>query len=423
MSKFPSVGFILIFLVFITSCSSKEETNYSPQEIVNHLLVNELLPIEIISNASEWPENVILGINFGLMELNEDGEDRIKDIFHEYMDGEKVDFIEEYSVKESIEFNKKNWIKSEVTYITRIKLNEIKLQEFKNNEIIQNKLNDYIPVYIKAQTEELTRYQFSFFSFGFWKSLRQIAWMHVKSIWGKIYNFDINFIKLNLINDLQDDWQKKFSIYFSPDPAKVELEKMMYNYKNLLSLKEKYFAKLSKQEIDLNSIVPVNFQNSSNNPVIDVKPIINQLNLTIIDNFGLLFLELLIGLFVATFVNHLLKVIATDNDEQKAYILSTLAVTGISPATAIISIGASIVNSMKINARMDDAKTAGSIINTIIGVILIIFSFWFISKKQNVIENEINDNFETNFLLYFNETSIQVLDELNFNTELFFTSL
>jgi len=61
MPKFLSVFLSAIFLVFISSCSSKKDKNYSSQEITNFLLVNEQLPIKILSNSLKWPEDIILG--------------------------------------------------------------------------------------------------------------------------------------------------------------------------------------------------------------------------------------------------------------------------------------------------------------------------------------------------------------------------
>ena len=423
MSKSLSAFFYAILLVFISSCSSKEEKNYSPQEITNNLLVDEQLPIKTLSNALEWPEEIILGVDIGLIELNEEGKERLKDVFEDYTDDGKDDFIKDNNEKEWSDFVKGDWIKSETTKISVSKLNEIKKTEFKNNAIIQNKLNHFIPSYIERQTKELSSYQFSFFSIEFWKNLGQISWMHIKSTSSKISKRDIYYLEPNFIKDLQLVWQNKFNFYFSPNTAKVEMEKVLSNYQNLILIKHKYFSILSKKKIEQNSIPNLKFQKTISNSVIDIKPIISQFNLTMIDNFGLLFIELITALLIATIVNFILRRITKSENENRTHILVTFFSTGFSPLQALIGSAAFIGNIVVSNQASAKSKSTGAIINIIIGVLLMVFSYIYISKTQNKIEEEINNNFKTNFSSYFNKSSFQLLDDLNLNTELFFTSI
>jgi hypothetical protein len=416
--------FSLLLLPLIISCSKNEDIKkLSSTEITNFLLVNEQLPIKTLSNALEWPEDVILGVDLGLIDLNEDGKERLKDVFEDYSEDGKDDFINDNNKKEWSEFVKDDWIKSETKKISISKLNKIKEHEFKNNEIIQNKLNHFIPFYIERQTEELSRYQFSFFSKGFWQNLVQISWMHIRSTSVKISNRDVNYIKSNYIKELQLEWQSKFNLYFLPKTAKTEMGNILSIYQNLNIIKYKYLSKLNNEKFELNSFTPHNQHNINNNSKIDVKPIINQFNLTVIDNFGQLFIDLLIALLISTFVNFVIRRITKDEDETRHNILVTFFSTGISPFKVVLGSAAYLGNIIVSNKKKEKIQSVGSTINIIIGVILIVFSFWFISKKQNEIEKEINNNFKTDFSSSFDKSSIQVLDNLNLNTELFFTSI
>lgn len=415
-----TLSFLFIFIISI-SCSKNEHVKkLSPREITNILLVNEQLPIKTLSNALEFPENVIIGVNLGLIKLNQDGEEKLNHILEEYFQDGKDDFIEDNSNNKWSEFIKSDWIESETTKISISKLNEIKEYEFKNNEVIQNKLNLFIPSYIEKQTEELSRNQFSFFSRGFWKNMGQISWMHVKSISEKISKRDINYLKPNFKKELQLEWQTKFKLYFSPKKAKLEMNKILSNYQNLIAIKYKYFSNLSKKEFEQNSIMSLNFQKLNNSTLIDIKPIIAQFNLIMLDNFGQLFIELFTGLLIATIVNFFLRRITKDEDEKRNNILLTFFSTGLSPFQALIGGTAFLSYIVTGNQARERYRSTGSTINLIIGVLLIAFSFWYISKKQNKIEKQINSDFKTNFTSNFDRTSFEVLDSLNLNSELFF---
>lgn len=414
----------LSFLFIITislSCSKNEDLKkLSSAEITNYLLVNEQLPVKILSNALEVPENVIIGINLGLIKLNENGEEKLDDILEGYLEDGKVDFIGDNVEKKWSNFSKSDWIERETTKISMIKLNEIKENEFKNNKIIQNKLNLFIPYYIEKQTDELSSNQFSFFSRGFWKNMGQIAWMHVKSISEKISRRDLNYLKPDFKDELQLKWQTNFNLYFSPKKAKLEMDKILSNYQNLINIKYKYFSTLTKKEFNQNPGISLNFKKLNKSVVIDVKPIIAQFNLIMLDNFGQLFIELLTGLLIATILNFFLRRITKDEDEKRSHIISTFFKTGLSPFHFLISSTAFLGNIVTSNQAREKYKSASSIINKIIGFLLIVFSFWYISRKQNKIETEINGDFKTNFSSHFDKTSFQVLENLNLNTELLF---
>lgn len=97
--------------------------------------------------------------------------------------------------------------------------------------------------------------------------------------------------------------------------------------------------------------------------------------------------------------------------------------TGTSPLKVIFGSALFLGKIISSNTEREKVQSVGSITNTIIGIILLAFSFWYVSKKQHKIEKEINNNFKTDFTSSFDKTSIQVLDDLNLNTELFFTSI
>lgn len=417
---FYRLSFLLVLIISVSCSKNKDVKNISTNAITNFILVNEQLPIKTLSNALEWPEEVILGIDLGVIKLNENGEERLNDIFEDYSENGKKDFIKTNNKKKWSGFIKAVWIKSENTEISKSKLISIKKREFKNNAIIQNKLNNFIPDYIENQTKELSRFQFSFFSIGFWKNLCQISWMHIKSTPSKISKGDVNYLKPYYIKQLQLEWQNKFNKYFSPDITKKEMEKLLSNYQNLIAIKYKYISKLTKTKYGQNSNYSLNFQNLKNNSAINVKPIVTQFNLTMIDNFGLLFFELLISLLIATIINFFIQKITKSESETRSNIIKTFFSTGVSPFKILLGGAAYLGNMIVSNNERRKYESTKTIINRVIGVILIIFSFWFISKKQNKIEEEINDDFKANFSSYFEQTSIQVLDNLNFNTELFF---
>ena len=423
MSKSLSVFLSAILFVFISSCSSNEEKNNSPDEITNFLLVSEQLPIKTLSNALEWPEEIILGIELDLIELNEEGKERLDDIFEEYSDEVKDDFINDYKEKKWKKFVKSDWIKSETTKISKTKINLIKEHEFKNNQIIQNKLNNCIPYYIKKQTEDLSSYELSFFSKNFWMNLGQISWMHVRSTYGKISNKDVSYLKPNYKQELQIKWQRKFKEYFSTKSATTEIGNILYNYQKFNTVKYNFLTKLINKRLELNSFINDERYIIKNNLEIDIKPIISHFNLTMIDNFGLLFTELLIGLLILTFVNFLIRRISKKEYETRQNILVTFFNTGVSPFKVVLGSTAFLGNVFFSNKKKSRIQSRGSTINSIIGLILLIFSICFISKEQIKLENEINANFESNFSSYFDYPSINVLDDLNLNTELFFISI
>lgn len=423
MIKFLFRFHLLLLSITFLSCSRKEEKKYSSQEITNILLVNEQLPIKNLSNALKWPNEIILGVNLGLIQLNEEGEEKLKEVFENYFEDGIDDFIKENNQKKRSDFVKGDWIKSETKKISNSKLNEIKKHEFSNNVIIQNKLNSYIPYYIERQTEELSNYQFSFLSKGFWKNLVQISWMHIKSTPGKISNIDINYLKSNYIKQLEVEWQSKFNLYFSPKTAKIEMAKILSNYQNLNINKYKYLSKLSNTNFELNSFVPHNLDYTNKNSKINITPIINQFNLTIIDNLGQLFIDLFICLLISTFVNFAIRRISKNEENTRQNILVTFFNTGTSPFRVILGSAAYLGNIFVSNKKKAKIRSAGSTINIIIGLILLALSIWFVSKKQNEIEKEINNNFKTDFISSFDKSSIQILDDLNLNTQLFFTSI
>jgi hypothetical protein len=424
MSKKILFNLLLLALIISFSCSKNEDIKkLSSTEITNFLLVNEQLPIKTLSNALQWPEDIILGVDLGLIKLNEDGEEKLNEILEDYSEDGKDYFIKDNNEKEWSEFVKGNWIKSEAKKISISKLNEIKVREFKNNAIIQNKLNSFIPSYIERQTEELSRYQFNFFSKGFWKNLGQISWMHIRSTSGKISNRDVNYLKSNYVNELEVEWQSKFYLYFSAETAKTERGNILSIYQNLNIIKYKYLSKLNNKKFEPNSFIPNSHNNITHKSKINIRPIINQFNLTMIDNFGQLFIDLFIGLLISTLVNYVIMRITNEGDIISRNIVVTFFNTGISPFKFVIGTAAYLGNIIVTNNMTARIQSIKSILNKIIGLILIVLSYWLISKKQNEIEKEINNNFKTDFTSSFDKTSIQVLDDLNLNTELFFTSI
>ncbi|RKS93849.1 hypothetical protein BC952_1699 [Flavobacterium limicola] len=428
----PSLS-LLVLLITSFSCSKNEKKKETaPSETTSFLLVNEQLPIKTLSNALEWPEEVILGVDLGLIKLNEDGEERLKDIFEDYSQDGKDDFIKDNNQKKRSDFVKGDWIKSETKKISNLKLNDIKKHEFNNNEIIQNKLKSYIPYYIERQTEELSSYQFSFFSKGFWKNLGQISWIHTKStFWGKFSNWDISYIKPVYKKDLQQKWEGIYNSYFSIKKAENEIKNIAKNYQALLVLKHDYIAKLEKIKTDRSQDISLNqfkFKPKNN---INIEPIISQFNLTLVDNFGLWFFEILLGLFTFALVRHILiKLFYADElraHEERVVFFFDLIHTAKSPITAGLSIvgalGSYLFYEKRDNEIYDESGNIAKNLKTFLGVVLLAVSIWYFPKKQIKLENEINTNLEANFSSHFDKTSIMILDDLNLNTELFFTSI
>lgn len=412
----------LLFTMFIfISCSKNEEQKkVSSAEMTTYLLVNEQVPVKILSNALEVPEDIIIEVNLGLIRLNENGEEKFNAILEEYLKDGKDDFIKDNDEKKWDNFSKSDWIKGGATKISMVKLSEIKKLEFKNNEIIQNKLNLFIPNYIEKQTDELSKNEFSFFSKGFWNNMGQIAWMHVKSFPEKISHRDINYLKPDFKEELQLKWQNKFNLYFSPEKVKLEMDKILSNYQNLVATKYKYLSNLTKKEFNRNPNISLNLKKLNKSTFIDVKPIVAQFNLIMLDNFGQLFIELLTGLLIATILNFFLRRISKDEDEKRNHIVLTFFKTSLSPFQVLLSGTALLGNIVTSNQAREKYKSTSSIINKIIGFLLILFSFWYISRKQSDIEKEINGDFKSNFSSLFDKTSFQVLDNLNLNSELFF---
>ncbi len=433
MSKKILFSLLSLALLISYSCSKNSESKeLSAIEITNFLLVNEQVPIKTLSNALEWPADVILSVDLGLMELNEDGEERLKDFFSNYSEDGREAFIQNNSKKEWNEFVKGDWIKSETKKISESQLTKLKIREFKNNEIIQNKLNSYIPFYIKKQTEELSHYQFSFFSKGFWKNLGQISWIHTKStFWGKFSNWDISYIKPVYKKDLQQKWEGIFNSYFSIKNAEKEIKNIAKNYQALLVLKHEQITKLKKLKSDNPQSVFLNqfkFRQENN---IRIEPIISQFNLTLLDNFGLWFFEIFLGLFSFALVRHvLIKLFYADElraHEKRVVFFYDLLHTAKSPIIAGFSVvgalGSYLFYEKRDNEIYDEAGSIAKNLKTFLGVVLLAVSIWYFPKKQLKLENEINTNLETNFSSYFDKTSFMIADDLNLNTELFFLSI
>ena len=137
---FCKLSFLPVLIILI-SCSKNEDIKrMSSDEITNFILVNEQLPIKTLSNALEWPEEVIIGVDLGLIKLNENGEERLNDIFEDYSENGKDNFIKDNNKKEWSAFIEADWINSVAKKISKSKLDSIKKLEFKNNAIIQDKL-------------------------------------------------------------------------------------------------------------------------------------------------------------------------------------------------------------------------------------------------------------------------------------------
>jgi hypothetical protein len=422
----------LLVLIISVSCSKKEEIKkLSSTEITNFLLVNEQLPVKTLSNALEWPEDIILGVDLGLIELNEDGAERLNDIFEDYSEDGKDEFIKDYHEKKWSEFVKNDWIKSETTKISILKLNEIKKHEFKNNAIIQNKLNDFVPSYIKRQTEELSSYQLSFFSKGFWINLGQISWMQIKStFWGKFTNRNLYYMDPKYKIEFQQKWEEIYKSYFNVKDVENEINNIAKNYQFLIHIKQHYLVNLkSKRQIksDVVHLPQLKLPTTKN---IDIKPIISKFNLTIVDDFGFIFLDILFGILIATIVNYFFRKILLDQVSmyrEREHAITTFVKTGFSPLKAIIGTGLFVGNLLmsidsieKTEAR---SKSISSKINSVIGFILLIVSLYFFSSKKTYIENEISQNIKIIFSSSIDNTSIMILDDLNLNTELFYTSI
>ncbi len=433
MSKKILFSLLLLVLIVSFSCSKNEDTKkLSTTEITSFLLVNEQLPIKTLSNALEWPEEVILGLDLGLIKLNEDGEERLKDIFEDYLEDGKDNFIKDNNEKDWNEFVKGDWIKSETTKIYRSKLNEIKKHEFTNNEIIQNKLNNYVSYYVERQTEELSSDQFSFFSKGFWKNIGQISLMQIKSIfWGKISNWNLQHIDAEYKIELQKKWTGIYKSYFKINHIENDINDITLKYHNFVTLKHNYLAKISKIKNNNNKFVffkPFIIKQKEN---IKIDPIINSFNLELISNLGTWILEILLGIIIFGFIKYLFINIIY-SEEIKSYnetnnLFLNILTTPTSPLVGGLSIlgllGNELFNGGTIKKINNQRKSITKNLKTFFGIILFAFSIWYFPKKQIIFESIIRTNLENNFKTQFNKDSFAIIDNLNLTTELFFTSI
>ena len=429
---FCKLSFLPVLIILI-SCSKNEDIKrMSSDEITNFILVNEQLPIKTLSNALEWPEEVIIGVDLGLIKLNENGEERLNDIFEDYSENGKDNFIKDNNKKEWSAFIEADWINSVAKKISKSKLDSIKKLEFKNNAIIQDKLNNFIPKYVEKQTKELSRNQFSFFSIGFWKNLGQVSWIHTKStFFGKFYNWNIKYIEPIYQKEFQLKWEEIYNSYFSLKEAEKEIKSIAKNYQELSVLKHNYILKIKKISTEKQPIIFLNHFKLDQKNKINTKSIISQFNLSIVDNLGLLILEFFLGIFAFAFIRYILINFFYAEELKVHHEINNFAVnllkTPTSPIVGVLGIIGGVANGLfyenKINNIEKKVAPIAKNLKIILGLALLAISIWYFPKKQIKLENEINRNLEKNFVSNFNKSSILILDELNLSTEIFYTSI
>ena len=413
------LSFLLVLIISV-SCSKNEDIKkLSSTETTNFLLVNEQLPIKTLSNALEWPEDVILGVDLGLIDLNEDGKERLKDIFEDYSEDGKDDFINDNNKKEWSEFVKDDWIKSETKKISNSKLNGIRDREFKNNNIVQNNINSSFSKYFDRQFDSLIDTEFGLFSSRFWKNLGQLSFMHFKSIPDKFSNLSISYLDSTFKKELQNKWLLIIKSSFKSNELKEQPNITLKKYNSLTNLKHAYISKLYKtKNFEKNSSfldVTINTKQKG----LDVNLIISKLNLELIENFGQVFFDLLILLILGSIFNYLLIGL-------KGNLLVTLKDTILSPANFVaFSLKSTVLSFLGNYSEYDKQKKQlekrKKYANRFIGFLFLVFCFIYFPKKHTQIDNSIKANIIIPFEKQENIESINIIDDLNTNTEIFYT--
>ncbi|WP_286971912.1 hypothetical protein [Flavobacterium sp. UBA4854] len=239
---------LFFFLAFSVSCSKdKSFKNLSSKEITNYLLVNEQLPIKTLSNALDFPENIIIAINLGLIEINEEGEQKLRDIFQKFMDEGKNDFIKKYNKKKQSEFIKNDWVKKEIKSISKSKLNEIKEQDFKNNEIISSKIEGLKKSFVKDKTDDFLDNELSLLSKNYYVNMYKIFSIHILSVPQKIKNLSVSYLNQDGVDSFNNEWDNILSSYINDN----ELNKINQNYFNFIEFQKLKYKFLTGKNINL----------------------------------------------------------------------------------------------------------------------------------------------------------------------------
>lgn len=369
--------FKLSFLFILTisiSCSKNENSkNLSPQKITNYLLVNEQLPIKILSNALELPENIIIAINLGLIEVNEEGEQKLRDVFQKFIYEGKNDFIKKYNEKKWSEFVKNNWIKKEITNISKSKLNEIKEQDFKNNEIISIKIECLKKSFVKDKTEEFLDNELSLLSKNYYCNMYKIFSIHVLSIPQKIKNLSISYLNQDGIDSFNNEWDNILSSYINDK----ELNKINQNYFNFIEFQKLKYKFLTGKNINL-----------------DIHP----------DEAKLLYTKTHDNAIVTYFSSDLL-------DYLIDFLILPTVILFIPVIVIIYSLFFNISNFISNVARAINFSKVASPVSSI----LFILFFMYVSYKiTNDIRNKINSSYKVS------TSNKTIKEELNFSTELFY---
>lgn len=370
------LSFLLVLIISV-SCSKNEEIKkLSSTEITNFLLVNEQLPIKTLSNALEWPEDVILGVDLGLIELNADGKERLKDIFEDYSEDGKDDFIKDNNDKEWSEFAKGDWIKSETTKISKSKLNEIRDQEFKNNEVISNKIEHLKLSFVKVKTDEILDKELSLLSFNYYANMFKVFSLHVQCIPQKIKNLSISYLDEEGRNSFNKEWNNTLNSYINHK----ETDKINKNYIKFIEFQKIKYKFISGKKTNL-YVSPLEIKLISKNTKDDA----------IVNYFSSNLLDYLIDFLLLPIVILFIPVIAI-----------------------IYSIFFNISNFINIVAAAINFAKIASLITTV----LFVFLFMYVSYQ---ITNDIKSKINSSYKVATNNQNI--LEDLNLNTELFFTSI
>ncbi|MFH7002099.1 hypothetical protein [Flavobacterium bizetiae] len=364
----------LFFLAFFVSCSKDESfKNLSSKEITNYLLVNEQLPIKILSNALNVPENIIIAINLGLIEINEEGEQKLRDIFQKFMDEGKNDFMKKYNEKNQSEFIRNDWIKKEIKSISKSKLNEIKEIDFKNNKIISIKIEALKKSFVKDKTDDFLDNELSLLSKNYYVNMYKIFSIHILSVPQKIKNLSVSYLNQDGVDSFNNEWDNILSSYINDN----ELNKINQNYFNFIGFQKAKYKFLTGKNINL-----------------DIHPVETKL------------------LYKKTNDNAIVTYFSSDLLD---YLIDFLILPTIILFIPVIV----IIYSLFFNISNFISNVAGAInfskVASPVSSILFVFFFMYVSYKiTNDIKNKINSTYEVNT----NDETI--LEELNLNTELFY---
>jgi len=309
-----------------------------------------------------------------LIELSEDGKQRLKDVFEKYEDDGEEKFINDNIEKKWSSFVKSEWIKSEITKISKSKLIEIKNQEFKNNEIISNKIERLKLSFVEIKTDEILDSELSLLSSKYYLNIFKVFSLHVQCIPQKIKNLSISYLDEEGKKSFNKEWNITLNKYIN----NRKIEDISKKYNKFIELQKLKRKLISDKKTNL-YVNPLEIKLISKNTKGDA----------------------IVNYFSSDLLNYLID-----------FLLIDILIIFIPFIAIIYSIFFNISNFFNIvAASIKFTKKATLIIN-----ILFVFLFIYISHHvTNDVKSKINSSYKVT------SNNQNILEDLNFNTELFFT--